>query len=111
MTVGTLEERLDALDDWAMSMTLHFSALEFAVEVMMANRLAIRPASEAEQFIEDLASPMRGAFIRQEGVSDAALQSASDQVSRHLEHLGRKAADRAAKLREAHPTRGSDYFL
>lgn len=96
-----IEERVAALDEWAVEQGLRHSAHEFVLEVMLAHRFLAMSDDHASRFAEDLASPMREAWTKQDHLTEADMRAASERLSAHVEALAQKALARSRRLRAA----------
>ena len=93
----------EGLTEWAIVHAIRQSALEFVVEVMLANLLAAMPKPSADAFVADITSPYRAARSTQENLTEASLRAAEGRLYDDVEAIVAKAGTRADEIRGARP--------
>jgi hypothetical protein len=85
------------MTDFEIQVSGRISALEFVLEVMLANELAKYPEDVGEQVRADLVA--RPGYIRRGPVDVAELQAIEAETKAVLEHFCEKVATREAEIR------------
>lgn len=74
------------------------SAIEFVLEVMLANELASQDPADTEKFKADLVS--KPGYLRRGPISASLVQALDREVKSSLENFVQKVSDREADIRE-----------
>lgn len=85
------------MTDFEIQVCGRLTALEFVLEVLLANELAFQPEDASEAFKNDLIS--RPAHIKKGPVDVDVLQAIQRQAKDGLENFVRKVSEREAELR------------
>ncbi|MGN6496602.1 MAG: hypothetical protein ACTHK5_04580 [Tsuneonella sp.] len=86
------------MDDFSIQVAGRFTALEFVLEVMLANNLAHMPEEVSEQFKSDLVS--RPGYIKRGPMDADAMQAIQAECTAVLARFVEKVSEREAELRE-----------
>lgn len=86
------------MTEFEVQVAARFTALEFVLEVMIANQLAFMPAEASEDFKQALLD--RQAYISRGPVDVNVMQAISAASEQVLQNFVTKVADREADIRD-----------
>ena len=87
-----------ALDETEIAIAGRLSALEFVLEVMLANNLATLTKADADAFLADLVS--RAPYLRKGPVDQEVLAAIVGEMQAVLHGFAGKVADRSDEIRQ-----------
>jgi hypothetical protein len=87
------------MDDFQIQVAGRLTALEFVLEVLLANNLAFMDEAASEQFKADLVS--RKSYLRRGPVDADLMQAIDAETDTVMGRFVEKVADREAEIRQA----------